>query len=172
MRILQILILFISLNLFSQNKIENLKVNWPEEYEWEIVSNQENEQMHFIELVPKKESIDNWKILGTMISIKGAKNIPIDTYINLTYKQTKQTAPKAVLTVIEKNKTDKNHWALFQIESPRFTNDNNPESQLYYIIQGNSSLYSNFVAVKNKKLSNEFVEKWIKIFKSSELVYQ
>jgi hypothetical protein len=172
MKILQILILLISINLFSQNKIENLKVNWPEEYEWEIGSNQENEQMHFIELVPKKQSIDNWKILGTMISIKGVKDIPMDVYINLTVEQSKQTAPKAELTVLEKNETDKNHWAIFKIESPRFINDKNPESQLYYIIQGESSFYCNFVAIKKKKISDEFANEWTKVFKASELVYQ
>jgi len=47
----------------------------------------------------------------------------------------------------------------------------NPESQLYYIVQGNCSLYSNFVAIKEKSLTNEFVGKWKRVFKSSEFVY-
>lgn len=172
MKIITILALLISINVFGQKEIENLKVNWPEKYEWKIGSNQETEQMHFIELVPGKESIDNWTIIGTMMSIKGATNVPMDVAINLMFDQTKATAPKAELTIIEKNETDSNHWAIFKIESPSFTNDKNPESQLYYIIQGKSSLYSNFVAIKKKKLSKDFVDEWIKVFKSSELVYQ
>ena len=165
-------ILFISFNMFGQNEIENLKVNWPEKYEWKIGSNQETEQVHFIELVPGKESIDNWTIIGTMMSIKGATNVPMDVATNLMFDQTKATAPKAKLTIIEKNETVENHWIIFTIESPRFTDDKTPESQLYYIVQGKSSLYSNFVAIKEKKLSEDFINDWIKVFKSSELVYQ
>lgn len=172
MRLLTIAILFISLNVFGQNEIENLKINWPEKYEWKIGSNQETEQMHFIELIPEKESIDNWTIIGTMMSIKGATKVPMDVAINLMFDQTKATAPNAKLTIIEKNETDENHWTIFTIESPKFTDDKKPESQLYYIVQGKSSLYSNFVAIKEKKLSEDFINDWIKVFKSSELVYQ
>jgi hypothetical protein len=86
--------------------------------------------------------------------------------------QAKQNAPAAKVTLIEKNEEGKNAWIIFKIESPRFKNDSKPESQLYYIVQGESSLYSNFVALKEKKLSDEFVNKWKEIFKSSELIYQ
>ena len=72
--------------------------------------------------------------------------------------------------MIEKDDKAKNPWILFKIEAPNFTNDKNPESQLYYIIQGEQSLYSNFVAIKEKKLSSEFIDKWTKVFKSSEFV--
>ena len=34
-----------------------------------------------------------------------------------------------------------------------------------------SSLYSNFVAIKEKILPDDFVQKWMRIFKASELVY-
>lgn len=172
MRIIALLTLLIPINVFGQNEIENLKINWPEKYEWKIGSNQETEQIHFIELVPGNESVDNWTIIGAMISIKGATNVPMDVAVDLMFDQTKATAPKAKLTVIEKNETDPNHWIIFKIESPSFTNDENPESQLYYIIQGKSSLYSSFVAIKEEELSKDFVEEWIEIFKSSEFVYQ
>ena len=106
------------------------------------------------------------------MSIKGAKNVPMDKAMNLMYDQAKQNAPDATLTLIEKNETSKNHWILFKIEAPRFKNDKRPESQLYYVIQGESSLYSNFVALKEKKLSDDFVNKWKEIFKASELTFQ
>jgi len=172
MKNFKLFILLIAFNSFSQEKIENLKINWPEEYQWKIGSNQETQQIHFMEIIPGNESVDSWTIIGTMMSIKGATGIPMDKAISLMYEQTKASAPKAQLTVIEKSETGKNHWALFKIESPSFKGDKTPESQLYYIIQGESSLYSNFVAVKEKKLSSEFIEKWSKVFKSSELVFE
>lgn len=172
MKSLFALLLFISTNLFSQDKIENLKINWPEKYAWKIGNNQENDKIHFVELVPGNEDINNWTIIGTMLSIKGITNLPMDTAVNLMYEQTKANAPKATVTIIEKNETDSNHWVIFKIESPSFNDSNTPESQLYYIVQGKSSLYSNFVALKQKKLSDEFVKEWIDVFKKSELIYQ
>ena len=150
---------------------ENLKIIWPEEYKWKIGSNQENENIHMLELIPGDEKIDKWTIMGTMMSIKGAKNVAMDKAMNLMFDQAKQNAPKATLTLIEKDEAAKNPWVIFKIESPRFNNDKNPESQLYYIVQGESSLYSNFVAIKEKQLQEEFVNKWVRVFKSSELVY-
>lgn len=164
--------LLISLYAFSQPKMENLMVNWPEEYKWKIVTNHETDQMHFIELIPENENVEEWTIIGTMISVKGITGLPMDVAVNMMYEQTKVSAPKAKLTVIEKNETDKNHWVIFKIESPNFKNEKKPESQLYYIIQGDSSLYSNFVAKKENRLSANFVNKWAEIFKTSELVYQ
>ena len=150
---------------------ENLKITWPEKYKWKIGSNQEDGQQQMIELIPANESIDKWTIIGTMLSIKGVKGVSMDFAMNLMFDQAKQNAKNAKLTLIERNDMAKNAWIIFTIEAPGFKNDKNPESQLYYIIQGNSSLYSNFVAIKEKKLSKEFIEKWTKIFKSSELVY-
>lgn len=57
---------------FAQNQ-ENLKIIWPTEYKLKIGSNQENESMHLLELIPGDEKIDKWTIMGTMMSIKGAK---------------------------------------------------------------------------------------------------
>jgi hypothetical protein len=162
----------LAIGAFGQEKIENLKIVWPEEYKWKIGSNQEDGSVHMIELIPGNESIDKWTIMGTMMSIKGAKNVPMDVVMNSMFDQAKQNAPKATVTLVEKDETAKNHWTIFKIEAPRFNNDKNPESQLYYVVQGESSLYSNFVAIREKKLSDEFIEKWKGIFKKSELVYE
>jgi hypothetical protein len=170
--IFTLLTIVISYNYSAGQGQENLKIIWPEEYKWKVGSNQENESMHMLELIPGDEKIEKWTIMGTMMSIKGARNIPMDNAMNLMYDQAKQNAPDASLTLIEKNDTAKNPWIIFKIEAPRFKNDKRPESQLYYIVQGESSLYSNFVALKEKKLSDEFVNKWKAIFKSSELVIQ
>lgn len=167
-----LLFILSTIAIYSQNKIENLKVNWPEEYKWKIGSDQENESAHFIEVVPGNESIDKWTIIGTMISMKNVTNMPMDKAMDLFYQQTKTNAPEAKVTLIEKNETAKNHWILFKIEVAKYLDDPNPESQVYYIIQGDSSLYVNLVGIKEKKISKDFEEKWSKVFKASEIVIQ
>ena len=88
--LLSILITYSSSNGQGQ---ENLKIVWPEEYKWKIGSNQENETMHMMELIPGKEKIEKWTILGTMISIKGATNVPMDKAMNMMYDQAKHRIP-------------------------------------------------------------------------------
>lgn len=151
---------------------ESLKINWPEEYKWKIGSNQEDASIHMIELIPEKETVEKWTIIGTMMSIKGVQNAPVEAVMQTIYKQSLKNAPKATLTMLEKDESGKNHWIIFKIEAPSFLNDKKPESQLFYVIQGDTSLYSNFVAIKEKTLSKKFADTWINVFKESELVNQ
>jgi hypothetical protein len=73
---------------FAQRQ-ENLKIVWPEEYKWKVGSNQENESIHMMELIPGNEKIEKWTIMGTMMSLKGAKNVPMDEAMYLMYDQAK-----------------------------------------------------------------------------------
>jgi tetratricopeptide (TPR) repeat protein len=149
---------------------ESLSLHWPEEENWKIGSNQENEQMNMVELIHSDETFDNWTEIGTMTSIKGAKNIPMDKAMHLMFEQTKQNSPKAKLTFIEKDESLEYPWIIFTIESPSFKNDKNPESQLWYIVQGKTSLYTNFRAIKKKEIPIDLKEKWIKFFKTGKIV--
>ncbi len=156
----------------TQTKDENLKIVWCEEYKWKIASNQENKATHVLEIIPGKDKIEKWTMLGNMMSLKNTKITKTEQVVE-SYRQTSlKESPKAKLTVLESNDTTKNIWVLFKIETPSFPNDPKPESQLYYAIQGEATLYVNFIAVKEKTLSNDFVAKWTKVFKESELVYQ
>lgn len=162
----------LKLNLPPPNKLERLGIAWPSEYNWKVGSNQEDNTFQMVELVPRNETVENWTIIGTMISLKGVKGVPMESVMNTTFAQTQKTSINAKLSLIEKDDNATNPWAIFKIESPGYTNDKTPESQLYYVIQGNTSLYTNFVALKEKTLSTEFLDKWIKIFKMTKLVYQ
>lgn len=156
---------------FGQKK-ETLKILWPEEYKWKVGSNQEDESVHMLELIPGNETVEKWTIIGTMTAIKGVKDLPMDKAMALMYDQAKLGSAEAKLTLIEKDVTSKHPWIIFKIEAPHFTNDPTPESQLYYMIQGDVSLYSNFVAIKQASLDDAFVKKWTAIFKASEFVAQ
>jgi hypothetical protein len=155
---------------YSQGK-ESLKISWPGEYKWKVGADQQVKNSRMIELIPGNETLNNWTIIGTMISMQGVKNVPLNTAVKMTFDKMKVNSPKARLVIIERGDKAKYPWIIFKIESPYFTNSKNPESQMYYIIQGRTSLYTNFVAVKQASLGPLFIEKWAKIFKSSSLVY-
>ena len=149
---------------------ESLVLDWPEEENWKIGSNQEDENMAMIELLHADETFDNWTEIGTMMSLKGAKNVPMDKAMELMYDQSKKNSPKAKLTFIEKNEETKYPWIIFTIEAPGFKNDKTPESQLWYIVQGKTALYTNFRAIKKEKIPTELQEKWIRFFKTGKVV--
>lgn len=149
---------------------ESLKIAWPGEYKWKIGSDQKSGNNRMVELIPGNETLNNWSIIGTMVSLMGAKPVPVEQAMKITYNQALKNAPAARLTMIEKGSKAGSPWILFRIESPKFNNSPSPESQLYYIVQGKRALYSNFVAVRQATLGVLFVEKWVRVFKSSVLV--
>lgn len=149
---------------------ESLMLHWPESENWKVGSNQENDQMAMLELIHSNETLEKWTEFGTMMSIKGAKNIPMDKAMNMMFDQAKQNSPKAKLTFIEKDESAEYPWIIFTIETPNFKNDKTPESQLWYIVQGKTSLYTNFRAVKQATIPADLKEKWTKFFKTGKVV--
>lgn len=154
----------------KQQQGESLSLYWPEDENWKIGSKQENEQIDMLELIHTDETLEDWTELGSMISIKGARNTPMDKAMNLMFEQSKHNSPKAKLTFIEKDESVEYPWIIFTIESPNFKNDKTPESQLWYIVQGKTSLYTNFRAVKKAEISEDLKEKWTKFFKTGKIV--
>ena len=153
--------------LFSQ---EILKIVWLEKYEWKLLSNQDNDKMNMINIIPRKETEENWTVLGQMMSLKGVLNANLDDIKDLMFEQTKATSPNATLTFLEKDEKTEFPWIIFKIENPEFKDDKKPESQLWYVRQGKIDLYINFIAVKEKKLEDDFVKEWTEVFKKSEVI--
>ncbi len=147
---------------------ESFKLNWSEK--WKVGSNQETKEMAMVELIHADESLENWSEIGTMITIKGAVDVPMNKAMQLMYQQAKQESGEAKLTFIEKDESVEYPWIIFKIESPSFKNDPNPESQLWYIVQGQAALYTNFRAVKQATVPDELKDKWIEFFKTSQVV--
>jgi hypothetical protein len=170
-KLLALALLLCFTTAFAQNKQESLKINWPEEYKWKVGSDQESGQTHLIELVPGRETVEKWTLMGTMMSVKGVKVATTAQMAEIFRQSSLKESPDSKLTILESDDTAKNIWTLFKVETPKFPNDPVPESQLYYVIQGEGTLYINFIAIKEKTLSKSFIEKWTKVFKAGELVY-
>jgi hypothetical protein len=170
-----VLFAFVPISVYAQfndaAKGENLRLDWPESEHWKVGDNQENGQQHVVDMIHEGETIDKWTELGNMSAVKGVKNIPMDTAMNMMFSYAQKEAPAAKLTFIKKGEMQECPWIIFTIESPRFTSDPNPESQLWFILQGKQGLYTNFVAVKKAKLPEDFKTKWTAFFLKGKLVY-
>ena len=171
--LLSVTILFLlTLGAFGQVTTEKLKIVWPEEYKWKIAADWESGYVRTLELTPENEKNNKWTSKGTMMKIWGATDVPMDNVMTRMFEAVKPNAPNATVTLIEKNEDGENHWIIFKIEAPRHNDNKKPQSELHYVIQGQSSLFSNFVSVKEKTLSEEFIKKWKLIFKGSQLAWE
>ena len=164
-----ILIIFLSTAAFGQ-KGESLILDWPDSEGWKVGDNQKDDQQQVIDMIHSNETIEKWTELGNMSVIFGVKGVPMDQAMNLMFDQAKANAPKAKLTFIEKDESATHPWIIFMIECPNFLNDNTPESQLWFIIQGDDCLYTNFRAVKKPRITDEQKENWTKFFKTAKVV--
>lgn len=154
---------------FGQEK-EVLKIDWPEEYKMKKALDIEDEKTRFVVFVSENETIDNWTILGSLVSYKKTKAPNIDIIIK-SYEETfLKEEPSAKLTILEKNDGAENIWALFKIEAPSVSKKSKLEAQLVYVIQGEDDIHNVFVMIKEKTLSQKFVKKWSKIFKEGKLI--
>lgn len=151
---------------------ESLSISWPQEYHFKEISNQSEGQVHITEMVPEKEDGENWTLLTETMVIKGAVVPATAVIVQLFEQSTRSESPDAKLTVLEADDKAKNIWVIFKVETPKFPDDPLPESQLYYAIQGAEGLYVNFIAIKEKELTKEFISRWSAVFKASKLVSQ
>ncbi len=169
--LLVVALLTTATSLMAQANTETLRLFLPTEYKWKIAADQESGNTRMLELIPGNETLNNWSIIVTTVSMKGAKNMPLTTIMNTVYNKTKVNAPQSKLVMIERKDVGSNPWIIFRI-SPGMGKTRNPESQLYFIIQGNQNLYNNFVAVKKDMLGPLFIDQWTRVFKSSKLIYK
>ena len=156
--------------MFLGQKKEVLKIEWPEEYKMKKALDIEDEKTRFAVFVPENETVDNWTILGSLVSYKKTKAPNIDIIIK-SYEETfLKEEPSAKLTILEKDDRAENIWALFKIEAPFVSKKTNLEAQLVYVIQGEDDIHNAFVMIKEKTLSQKFVKKWSKVFKEGKLI--
>lgn len=143
---------------FGQEK-EVLKIDWPEEYKMKKALDIEDEKTRFAVFVPENETVDNWTILGSLVSYKKTKAPNIDIIIK-SYEETfLKEEPSAKLTILEKNDRAENIWALFKIEEPSVSKKSNLEAQLVYVIQGEDDIHNVFVMIKEKNTFSKVCKK-------------
>lgn len=154
----------------EQQAGESFMLYWPENENWKLGSNNEDATMAMMELIHTNETIENWTEMGTMMSIKGAINAPLEKVMNKMLEQMPKQTTEPKLTFIEKDETAEYPCIIFTIENVRAPKSKVSESAIWYIVQGKTSLYINFYTVKQAALSEAAKSKWIAFFKSGKIV--
>lgn len=156
--------------LCAQNKSEEkLELNWSESENWKVGDSQENDMASVRQYSLKDETADKWTEIGNMTAIMNTKNVPMDAAMKLVYDQTRKKAPDAKLTFIEKDEKAEYPWIIFKIESSKFSHDKHPESQVCYVVQGKETLFTNYRAIRNAKIPQDYQDKCIAFFKTAKV---
>ena len=149
--------------------VERLQLPWPNEEKWRVADHQENGQMDVVDFLRNDEALENWTEIGNITTIKGVSGVPVDTLMAYTYAQAVKTAPKSKLTFLERDLAGKNPWIMFKIESPEFTENPTPESQLWYVTASRGAVYTSFRAVKQASIPADIQSKWIAFSRAQKL---
>jgi len=163
--VFSILVFFVS----GQSKEENLSMQWPIEYNWKVVSQVNDSTKTSTMIIPGKDKIETASIIGSVAAYIGIKYPNMDEIIK-HYKEALDSG--SVLTEVERNSKAKYSWVMFKVETPVTTKYSEPESDLYYIVQGRYALYENYVAIKKPNLSADFIAEWMKVFKTAKITLE
>jgi hypothetical protein len=151
---------------------EFLKIAFPETMSWKVIYQGGDAQTYVRQHIPVNDTKDNRK---TLIHQSVAKNATVDSIqkaVSIFSEASRKETPLTKVTILKEVDLPDQKWAFFKVETPHYPNDPRPESQLWYLIQGKKGLHVAFVAIKEKQLSVDFVNKWSEIFKKSRLILE
>ena len=96
-KIIFIFVVLFGQMFFGQEKEELLEINFPEEYEWNVVTNVENDDVRIIELVPAQENKEDWNLLFTYAYFKNPKKYNVELLKNIVIESYKKMHQKGEL---------------------------------------------------------------------------
>lgn len=167
MKLLLVFIFFVvQLNLKAQNNKEYINIDWPPEYNWKVVDRKTESNIKSIVIIPGSETVKNPSIIGTIAARMGAHFNNLADIVKL-YKDHLDTGTK--FSLIESSDSASHLWIIFKVETPKNDKYPEPESDMYYVTQGEAALYENYVAIKKPSISPEFESKWVNVFKTAKL---
>jgi hypothetical protein len=153
----------------STGKGEDLVINWPEDNKFKVIADQEDSIARTQQWLPANETVANWTIVVSIFTIKNVHAPNLDLIIKSYTDASVKESSAAKYEILEKKDAPGEMYAILKVETPYFPNDPHPESQLYYFIPGENAFFTCMVAVKQAKLSAEFVSKWSQVLKNSKL---
>jgi len=157
---------FIFIRTEAQRSTEHVTIDWPEQYEWKVVGRQNKNNVSSLTIIPGKETVATASIVGVMSGYKGMRTSNTTQIVDV-FRKGLDTC--SVLTILKADDSAAHRWVIFKVETPKTDKYPEPESDLYYCIQGEYALFENHVAVKQPKLSPDFEQQWRKVFKESIL---
>jgi len=163
--LLFLILICLNTSVFAQHT-EYLDFTWQSEEDWSVAFEEEDDKMLILQYIPKGQTLETWREIGTIQMIKMAEIRQFTPYemMEIMYKQGLQQAPEAKLTFITKNDSTEYPWIQFKIEAPKLKDIPQAESQLYHLIQGKETLFVVIWGIRRWEIYTEEESKWREIF--------
>jgi hypothetical protein len=165
------ILLFISLNSFSQAKAEKIKVYWPNENQFKFGGKTKKENQITEYFSPQKSGIKKWNMIGRVVTYKNSVNNFTDSiwpYIESVFKT---RSNDAIITKLEKDTSSKTYWYMFKVEGVFNKKDMRQESAIFFIKQGKYNSFEVSINYPDREFPEGFEEKWVAILKKTEIYY-
>lgn len=151
--------------MFSQAS-DSITIKFPAKYNLELKNNQKNDSQILKEWIPKKETFENYSIIATQLVIKNGVDIPFDLFKDKMIDDMKNKTINFKYTELQRA----DNSLIFKCEADSYKDNNEKESQIYFLTKGKKNFIINIVALKQSSLSKEFTDEWLKVFNDSRSV--
>jgi tetratricopeptide (TPR) repeat protein len=155
----------------SWDSTEGYVLTWPAEEGWKMQSSTEDSTFRLIEFLKENESPGAWTEYGAMLTLRGFEaGTTLKDFSASIKSEFAARAPKVTMRIISQQEKGPNPWMIIALEAPMTTNHKNPESQLWHLVMGKSTIYGNFRAIKEKKLTKKHISEWTTFFKTGKII--
>lgn len=150
---------------------EGIVIEWPKDRgPWKQVDQRDDSTMSVVVLRREREIGKDWTELGMMTSMKRVYRAHPDTVMTVLFNESKKQATSPALTVLEHGVTEGRPWVIFCIEAGSWTTANGqPESQIYYVVQGRTALYIVHRDTHAAQLKPAEKKLWTSVFRKTRL---
>ncbi len=155
----------------SWDSTEGYVLTWPAEEGWKIQSSMEDSTFRLIEFLKDQKNPDTWTEYGAMLTLRGFQSgTTLKDFSASIKSEFAARAPKVTMRIISQQEKGPNPWMIVALEAPITTNHKKPESQLWHLVMGKSTIYGNFRAIKEKKLTKKHISEWTTFFKTGKII--
>ncbi len=162
----------------STEPIENICLDFDKDQNWCAGNREEGEKTRLVEYVKQGETVEKWTEMVTLITIKQAKNVPLDKWLPVA-RETQEAGCSKGFRFEDKGRTEIGGFpaAIFVVGCEKLAKNpdtdksvwGKPETSVHLDIAGNQNLYFVQKATRRSDLSEATIEEWISLLKTARI---
>lgn len=152
--------------------IETLFFQLPDHENWKLKNNNSDENISTIDIIKNDKNKNDWEDILNIVTVFNVKprKSELDFMMDMVLKQSKEKAPNAKSTLIDKEEDADYPWIMFKNECPEIKGLEQTESQIYFIILGEATIYICSRSIKSNKFSEDKEKIITEFFKTTNVL--
>lgn len=152
--------------------VETYFFQLPDHENWKLKSSQSDKEMSINDFIKNDKSLQDWDDILNIVTVFNVKpqKSELNFMMDMVLKQSKEKAPNSISTLIEKDKNAEYPWIMFKNECPKIEGRGQTESQIYFIILGEATIYICSRSIKSDKFTEDQEKIITGFFKSTNIL--